>query len=224
MDREHENLPRMQCGFSDALVAPIFALTAKFLPKLTAHFVKSLQVNRAFWGNMLNQHVITTPQIQAHLENKMEEAESEVSVNDSERARQLHSVGISGTTAIPGIPENAIHSPGSNKRKLSLISMKSKDEKDAILAQLSKNQSGSQVGFAESEDFSTLSPRAQAIRLKEEAKLRRQKTLETLDGNGVQLIMLIATIYALFADDMSLWFYILLTKEFKTTLAFRVFQ
>jgi len=202
MDREHENLPRMQGAFVDALVAPIFALTAQFLPKLTGNCVKTLQVNRAFWTSLQNQHITKTPQIQEMIDNRLEDG-SESSVNESERVRQMEQVNLTGvSTSIPGIPENAPHSPNNNMRKLSLVAMKSKEEEKV----LDLSSQASNINLNEDVNLTPLSPRALVKRAKELKELRRVQTLEILDGNWVQLVMLTATIYALFADDMSLWF------------------
>ncbi|GMH70338.1 hypothetical protein TL16_g05386 [Triparma laevis f. inornata] len=63
MDRGYENLPRMQGAFIDALVSPVFHLTAEFLPKIKDNCIRSMQLNRAFWNNLQNKQVMTTSDI-----------------------------------------------------------------------------------------------------------------------------------------------------------------
>jgi len=207
MDREQENLPRMQGAFIDALVSPAFHLVAEFLPKITVVCIKSMQVNRAFWNNLQIKKVLTTPDIKEYLSgNKYvdtEDKDDEGAADSTPSAAPPPTASSfkfgSSSAYIPGIPINAPHSPGSSKRKMSVIDMSNAREEAAAVAGAIEGEEGD---FGASE---LMSPRNLEKKKREEREKRKQRTAEMLDGNGIQLFMLVCTAYALVADDMSIW-------------------
>ncbi len=202
MDREYENLPRMQGAFIDALVSPVFHLTAEFLPKIANTCIKSMQVNRAFWNNLQNKQILTTPGIKDALNTGKESLSASENNDDPHEpiTTPAPDDSNSNNTAIPGIPQNAPHSPGSNKRKMSLIAMRSAAEEAAAAQSLAEQKS-----ISENLADTVLSPRSLKLKQKLMAEERRKRTAEILDSNAVQLVMLFCTGYALVADDLSLW-------------------
>ncbi|GMI32490.1 hypothetical protein TeGR_g15162 [Tetraparma gracilis] len=211
MDRQYENLPRMQGAFTDALVSPVFHLTAEFLPKIAETCIRSMQVNRAFWNNLQTKQILTTPGIKDYLDTKdpaeteKEEKAAEVAADqaaaDSDAGKPNQDEGGMGFNAsIPGIPQNAPHSPGSSKRKMSLIAMRSAQEEADLEAVANAEAAG--IGKEPSE---LLSPRSIELKKKKDREMRKQATMAMLDGNVVQVVMLCATAYALVADDLSKW-------------------
>jgi class 3 adenylate cyclase len=202
MDREYENLPRMQGAFTDALVSPVFHLVSEFLPKITDNCIKSMQVNRAFWNNLQTKQILTTPKIKEYLEQQdANNNNADNSNNDTPEILGSPTQNPQYGVSIPGIPQNAPQSPGSAKRKMSLIAMRSAIEEDA-----NSVASGRESGDRDNDVANdVLSPRAVDAKKKADRELRKLKTAHMLDGNWVQLFMLVCTAYALVADDLSLW-------------------
>ena len=207
MDREYENLPRMQGAFIDAIVSPIFHLTAEFLPKIEKHCIKNMLVNRAFWNNLQNKQVMTTAMVKESVKKgkdgdslRSDSASEEVDSQNTSPRKQRNSFdpGPGEEVAIPGIPQNAPKEASQSSRKMSLIAMKSAQE-DAF------NATASQRTLVKDPVERRLTIKGLISMKKQDQMLFKKRCAEVLDGNAVQLVMLIATIYALFADDMSLW-------------------
>ncbi|KAL3809957.1 hypothetical protein ACHAXA_011399 [Cyclostephanos tholiformis] len=124
MDRELENLPRMQLAFVDAVVHPVFRLFAEFLPLVEAHCIKPLLLNRAFWQSMLHQGTIKTDDIISFLdiqkvENSIAEYQDDFDIN---KDNTLSDNAVE-EAPIPGIPADATQDRSSGFRRMSVISL-----------------------------------------------------------------------------------------------------
>ena len=214
MDRDYENLPRMQGAFIDALVSPIFALLAEFLPKVKVTCIKSLQINRAFWNSLQQKQILKTPDIKAYLANEAAGIIHNKSPNHGvplvpgdEGIATIPGLPVAAGSssprshdselgaAIPGIPQNA----GGSSRKMSIIAMRSNAEELEKLRE-------AHTPVAEKESLLTLlSPRSKAKATVESREKVRKRVFALLDDNRTQLVMLISTTYALFSSDLSLW-------------------
>lgn len=198
MDRSYENLPRMQGAFIDAVVSPVFQLTAEFLPEITEKCVKNLQINRAFWNNLQNKQIIKTKDVIKEFSER-DDGDGDNSVRrwsnvqlrpeDSDRDDQPDQE----RTAIPGIPQNAPATP--KERRLSLIDMTSGLDESLAAARLRR----------ETENIKKLEVKKIFSFRDQNSAERKKRIAAILDGNVVQLIMLFCTVYALIADDLSLW-------------------
>lgn len=179
-----QNLPRMQGAFIDALVIPVFKLLAELLPMVDTHCIKQLHINRSFWNSMQNQSIITTENIVSYLKGVRQETSS-----TEEDAESL--TGSDPNGPIPGIPANARQgSEHETVRKLSLVPIQ-----------------GQNINLEDLES-GNLPARVEASKLKiadrKYLKWIKQKLSETLDSGFTQMILMIATIVALFANDMNL--------------------
>jgi hypothetical protein len=202
MDREYENLPRMQGAFIDAIVSPVFQLCAEFLPKIEKNCIKNMQVNRAFWNKLQNKQIMTT----ANVKKDIERSENK-SVDGGGDAGDLPGVASMESSksfqaprneqsAIPGIPQNAPKEASERSRKMSLIALKG-SQAEALNESVAKMVETVSDSGPSIQNFLSFS--------KEDHVIMKEKMLKALDSNGVQLVMLIATAYALVADDLSLW-------------------
>lgn len=188
MDREFENLPRMQGAFIDALVQPVFKLLAELLPLIDSYCLTTLQSNRAFWNTMQNQGIMTTADIVAYLKG-IQEPKMEYSNEESDNTINSDIL----EQPIPGIPDNATKAPVQSPRKLSMISMRDK------ISNLEDPELGEIIQQPEFEELAPPSPNKKIICFKKvESTLRRY-----LEHNISQTILLSATIYALFANDIN---------------------
>lgn len=134
MDRDYENLPRMQVSFSrlhsivtnltltisplpkiafiDAVVQPVFQLLADFLPSVEDHCIKPLQLNRAFWHSMCQRGANKTDDIKFFLASQTSNdlVPSPPPVNtlaDGRRESESSVDSFGDEEPIPGIPSNA---------------------------------------------------------------------------------------------------------------------
>ena len=180
----------MQGAFIDALVLPIFKLLAQLLPLVDEYCIKSLQSNRAFWSSMQNQDIITTEKILVYLKNirnpneEYSASEKEISVKETKSIEE----------PIPGIPANAPKAHSHTTRKLSLISMADSVSKFAD-PELGEMKAPSQEEEPE-----------QASEKKYYYKSIQSKLRGLLEHNVVQIVLLVSTIYALFANDINIAF------------------
>ena len=179
----------MQNAFIDALVHPVFKLLAEVLPLVDDYCIKSLQSNRAFWNSMQNQDILTTTKILAYLKGIRDHTKENSSAEESEKAFSDDFTD----EAIPGIPANAVKAQFQSTRKLSLISMKEKitDPDDPEIGEVTLVM----------EEENSLSNGERKIFQSD--KIRRVLR-NFLEHNASQMLLLIATIYALFANDMNL--------------------
>ncbi len=188
----------MQGAFIDALVAPIFRLLAEFLPLINENCVKTLQINRAFWNNMQNLGIITTDDIVKHLKHlRINEVDynQNVPYDDGAQDRDYESSGGD----IPGIPANAPKDTNQSLRKLSLISIHKKLNEDNLDPELGENQDN--ISSRQMSGF-----RGTIIIEKHNECMKKIKKYMShiLESNVFQLLAMIATIYALFANDINL--------------------
>jgi class 3 adenylate cyclase len=143
MDRSHENLPRMQIAFIDAVVHPVFRLLADFLPLVEDHCIKPLQLNRAFWQSMLHRGILKTEDVVSFIEKSKGKDVSfllpnckDGDANANDRVASNHAIG---ETHIPGIPSDATHSSTDvDVRRASVISLNnsSRQEMDPELGRV----------------------------------------------------------------------------------------
>jgi hypothetical protein len=176
----------MQGAFIDALVHPVFKTLAELLPLVDEFCIKTLQSNRAFWNSMQNQDIITTSNVVTYLKG-IRDPRKEYSSGETENVVSNSELLES---PIPGIPANA--PKAHSTRKMSLISIKSKignlDDPELGEAALPSGQGESQSSSTEKKMF------LQKIRI----ALRR-----FLESGSVQILLLLATVYALFANDIN---------------------
>ena len=204
MDREYENLPRMQGAFIDAIVSPVFHLCAEFLPKIEKNCIKNMQVNRAFWNQLQNKQIMTTADVKKDIERSESGSGAgdvggsggppQVATMDSSKAFQAPK---NEQAAIPGIPQNAPKEASERSRKMSLIALKG-NQAEALNASVAKMvEEVSESNQPSVQNFLSFG--------KNDHEMMKKRMAKSLDGNAVQLVMLIATAYALVADDLSLW-------------------
>ena len=225
MDREFENLPRMQAAFIDAIVMPVCKLLAEFLPHVKDQCIKSLQLNRAFWNSLSSKGILKSTDITAYLEREVthsatiegegvgagDESDDGSNSNDHTDVGDNIDGGEESSSTeppldmnqpIPGIPSNALQA-SPDARRVSLISLphgSAHNLHGGDDPELGMNGAG---GSAASK-----SKKRRRKGLKEQLKdcLRSIKTKMTavLESHSFQIIMMLATIYALFASDLSL--------------------
>ena len=202
MDRDFENLPRMQVAFIDAVVHPVFRLLADFLPLVEDHCIKPLQLNRAFWHSMLHRGILKSDDIITFLEAQKSNDPFILTSTEGFDAADEHDSSINSSDGdihapIPGIPANAKESER-DIRRASVISL---------------NHEGRHVIDEEL-----------GVRLDESMKHEKRLSLHThvvkssqgayritiagmkklLESHIFQALTFIATIYALFAFDLNL--------------------
>ncbi len=177
----------MQGAFIDALVHPVFKLLAELLPLVDDYCIKSLISNRAFWNSMQNQEILTSAKIMLYLKGLQNPIKEDYSADES--------IAFSDDLTaepIPGIPANAVKAQLQSARKLSLISMDRKiDPEDPEMGEVIMTIQEDSTQCNEERKFCHFE--------KIQSRLRR-----LLEHNISQLMLLIATIYALFANDINL--------------------
>ena len=125
MDRTHENLPRMQVAFIDAVVHPVFRLLADFLPLVEDHCIKPLQLNRAFYQSMTHRGIVKTEDIIKFIENSKGKDVSFLLPSDCDDCNDDATKDVAGETHIPGIPSDATQTSSDiDARRASVISLK----------------------------------------------------------------------------------------------------
>ena len=200
MDREFENLPRMQVTFIDAVVHPVFKLLAEFLPLVEDHCIKPLQLNRAFWHSMLHRGTLKTYDIISFLEAQKTD-ESLIILpsfdNHGDDASEL-SNDTFGDIAIPGIPADATQNESpSDIRRASVISINVEvKDKDPELGESFNNKSAGPRRKSLQRSVVESSQGAFRIMLTGMRKL--------LESRLFQALTIFSTIYALFAFDLNL--------------------
>lgn len=199
MDRDFENLPRMQGAFIDALVTPVFKLLADFLPLVKIHCVKPLQINRAFWNQMQNQDIVTIDAIKNFMENRQKEDCITPVEIVNEQGKDFSEQDLS-ERPIPGIPSNApLAIETSQIRKTSIIALHTSDL-DAFDPEL-----GEGSGPAHKPGIRLSSPRRSLRDTRIFCVIKTKSHLSRfLDSNIFQSTLLAATVYALFANDLNL--------------------
>lgn len=121
MDREFENLPRMQVAFIDAVVQPVFKLFSDFLPLVEGQCLKPLLQNREFWQSMLHRTTIKTDEIKVFLDNEKKE-DSDVDESNDDGNSIKSGEYDAAVEPIPGIPADATKD-SSPLRRMSVISL-----------------------------------------------------------------------------------------------------
>ena len=190
MDREFENLPRMQVAFIDAVVHPVFRLLADFLPTVGDHCIKPLQLNRAFWQSMLHRNLLTTSDISAFLD--AQKKDDSLILHSIEYEENVSVVSNPNSeNPIPGIPADATQESSTDVRRASLISLNVED----MIG----------VEFGESSQEKKTSARRislQSIKSRQGALVTVMRNF--LESNIFQALTFFSTIYALFAFDLNL--------------------
>lgn len=180
----------MQGAFIDALVTPVFKLLAELLPLVDRNCIKQLHINRSFWNSMQNQSIVTTDNIVAYLKGVRQETSS------TEESKDSDSVSDSDPTGpIPGIPANAVKGNDQETvRKLSLVPIQRQnvDLHDLESGNLAPKMETSIVRTREAKCYRSCD------------KSIKKKANNTLHSAVIQLVLLTATIVALFANDLNL--------------------
>ncbi len=182
----------MQCAFIDALVLPVFKLLAELLPLIDDNCIRILQSNRAFWNSMQNLDIITTSKITAYLEG----VRDPISEQANQEEGKNHIENDKLEEPIPGIPANAPKAHTHHiTRKLSMISMK-----DTLV----KNVDDPEMG-----DMTKASNHIEAVESFNEKRTKFYANFELtlrgiLEHHVSQGLLLVATIYALFANDVNI--------------------
>ena len=179
----------MQGAFIDAIVIPVFKLLAELLPLVDKHCIRQLLMNRSFWNSMQNQTIITTDKIVTYLKGVREERSS------TEDAESLTDSNPSGP--IPGIPANARKgNDHETVRKLSLVPIQAQN------IDLDDLESGNLRTRVEAMKPKT--PKMSQFRLCfQELK---QDLHKAINSGFIQVVLLVATMVALFANDLNLVF------------------
>jgi class 3 adenylate cyclase len=197
MDREYENLPRMQITFIDAVVKPVFKLVEELLPSINTNCVKQLQINRSFWNNMQTQSITTTNAISAYVKGINDIVEEPNSKVESSTGPP-HEVLLGDSKApIPGIPPNVNDNHATSKpKKMSLIPISGSEVIDFSILEQGEWTQNDNVPIKLKK---TLLSQCFALSSDYRSNLTR-----LLDSSACQAILLIATVYSLFANDLNL--------------------
>ena len=200
MDREFENLPRMQVAFIDAVVHPVFRLLADFMPLVEDHCIKPLQLNRAFWHSMMQRGISKTDDVISFIESQKKDGAFVLPAIESngEDASELSDDSI-GDDPIPGIPADASKTEiKSDIRRASVISLHTTHEKDKD-PELGESFYGkNHIVHRQSLQQSMVKSSQGAFRI----ALSGMKKL--LESPFFQALTFFATIYALFAFDLNM--------------------
>ena len=199
MDRNFENLPRMQVAFIDAVVIPVFRLFADFLPLVEGHCIKPLQLNRAFWQSMLHRSTIKTDEIISFLSVQKQEESIVESQDDvvEDRDSSLSDDAVEAAP-IPGIPSDATQDRSPDFLRMSVISLNLETKKlfDPELGiKVDENRSSTSQDSLQKNIYN--SSRGAYHRLHSIMK-------KLLESPAIQALTFFATIYALFAFDLNL--------------------
>jgi len=194
MDREFENLPRMQLAFIDAVVHPVFRLLSDFLPLVGDHCIKPLQLNRAFWHAMLHRSTLKTSEVVAFLDAQKKDDSfilNSIASNDFDGDNDSTTSDDSlGENPIPGIPADATQESSPDVRRASVISLNLEGKKDF----------DPELGVSFDEKKS--STRDMSLQSIIKSSFAGMKKL--LESPIFQALTFFSTIYALFAFDLNL--------------------
>ena len=197
MDREFENLPRMQVAFIDAVVQPVFRLLADFLPLVEDNCIKSLQLNRAFWQNMLKRGLLKTDDVIAFLANQNRGDSFIVSGVEYEDPSEDEG-GDDHAVAIPGIPADATKNHDTDARRASLISISTTIQQN-IDPELGNVDEGRDHVLKPQRSF-----RHSMFESSEGCFRLVYKSMSScLESPAFQILTFLATLYALFAFDLN---------------------
>jgi len=180
----------MQGAFSDALVTPVFKLLAELLPLVDNHCIRQLNINRSFWNSMQNQSIITTENIILYLKGVTDE------VSSNEGDREPLSTGRGEGDPIPGIPANAFKAHDEHiVRKLSLVPNQNQniDLNDLELGQISPMLDDVTKTKGSYATYCTVCLQGTKV-----------KVGKMLESGPTQIILFVATIFALLANDLNL--------------------
>jgi len=196
MDRDHENLPRMQAAFIDAVVSPTFNLLAQFLPMIKENCLKNLHINRAFWNHMQLKNIKRVKDILDYQDGEHDENEIDILHDASCNEKDDSVVSPPLPSVVPGIPINATRSQNSSIfRKMSLIPMKSKTEHEGE----NWKESSRKKGIHRMRTLSSI-----ALSVRENKEVALENLSQFICSSAFQITMLLATIYALFAHDINI--------------------
>ena len=186
MDREFENLPRMQGAFIDAVVQPVFKLFADFLPLVEGQCLKPLLQNRAFWQSMLHRTTIKTDEIKVFLDHE-EKDDSDVDESHDD-GNSIKSSDDAAVEPIPGIPADATKD-NSPLRRMSVISL------NADTKRLFDPEVG--IKFDDKKRIAVHNSNRGVF------QALHNGTKKVLISTIFQTLAFVATIYGLFASDLS---------------------
>jgi class 3 adenylate cyclase len=187
MDREFENLPRMQVAFIDAVVQPVFKLFADFLPLVEGQCLKPLVQNRAFWQSMLHRTTIKTDEIKVFLDHE-EKDDSDVDESQDD-GNSIKSSDDAAVEPIPGIPADATKD-NSPLRRMSVISL------NADTKRLFDPEVG--IKFDDKKRIAVHNSNRGVFQAVHNGMKK------VLNSTIFQTFAFVATIYGLFASDLSL--------------------
>jgi hypothetical protein len=182
----------MQGAFIDALVTPVSKLLAEFLPLVEKNCIKTLQINRAFWNSMQAQNNITTESIVSYLKGirgkSLDTCDNDgFHDNENRNDSDLPRPGA----PIPGIPANA-QKAGKKKRLTTIIPVTPKStiplDPELGVAPITEGEEPHQ-------------PKKKLFYQQVRSQMRR-----LLNSAFCQISLLLATMYALFANDLNLAF------------------
>ena len=187
----------MQGTFIDALVMPVFKLLGEFLPSVNDQCINNLQMNREFWKTMQSKGIITTDTIISYLKSYYDDKAIDNINHEQTKSDHAKIEQPIIEVPIPGIPANAPTVFNHNSiRNVSLISLVDKDihSIDPELGEVSRQSKNSLKNTYQSLTKTN-------VFCFQKTKHNLTRFLET---GSFQAIMLIATIYALFAYDLNL--------------------
>ena len=197
MDRSHENLPRMQVAFIDAVVHPVFRLLADFLPLVEDHCIKPLQLNRAFYQSMLHIGILKTEGIVNFIDKSKGKDVSFMLPSDCNDGDN-DSVGPTddvGETHIPGIPSDATQSSADvDVRRASVISLNNSLRKEA----------DPELGRVFEEQNTSIRRLSLQSTVMKSSNIVYTAMKRCLESPIFQALTFLCTIFALFAFDFNL--------------------
>ena len=183
----------MQGAFIDALVTPVFKSLADLLPLVEENCIKTLTINRAFWNSMQAHNIVTTDSIISYLKSiRSTSADSNQEFNEKDVTSDSNQQYPG--TPIPGIPTNAPEG-GLKKRFTSMIPIIPRVS-DPLDPELGAHPI-SETRHSEHKAPSTKQPFCNRLR-------SRLKVF--LNSIFCQVLLLLATVYALFANDLNFAF------------------
>ena len=198
----------MQGAFIDALVSPVFKLLADLLPILKNTCIEQLQINRLFWTSMQNRSIVTSSALMAHLK-RVQGRDSFGNTSSGSSESRTHDYPAltkkPDDDPIPGIPANApkeVHHFDSIKRltvfqnKSQYIDLNGCDESDvsSIDEELGRHTNSSPEQDAKQHERDRQGFYGSGC----ESVKRRLNGV--MDSTIMHFVLLMATVYALFAS------------------------
>ena len=181
MDRKAENLPKMQVTFIDMIVEPLFLELSKPFPKLRELGHQYCLDNRERWHQLSASGISTERQLRERDAERRSGEEVLPAQGPVPAAPGSTGAGTDGEPAapvpIPGIPVDA------QSRRASMVNLAAGKQGDAE----GRRRSSIQMQIAEI--------RKQTL---------KENLRDLLDFKWTQVVLFLATVWALFGDDMNL--------------------